>query len=118
MKLEEKIIGKTISYMKLEDDVLSIGFSDNTRIQIYDDGQSCCEARYITTEDNLDYFIGANLVKIEERKAAPIEESEYGDVHEIVFVDITTTHGVVQLCSHNEHNGYYGGFDLVVKELE
>ena len=38
--------------------------------------------------------------------------AEYGDDHEVAFLGIYTTKGVIVCQTHNEHNGYYGGFSL------
>lgn len=106
-------VGKTIAAATLSDDALRLVFTDGSAIELYDDGQSCCEARYLRTDDNLTRIIGATLVSVEVRAAA---DGEYGgeDVgaHEICFLDVQTSNGLVQICAHNEHNGYYGGFSM------
>lgn len=102
-------LNKTIAAMSLgEDDALHLTMDDGTRICIYDGGQSCCESRYMRTDDNLSNFIGAKLLDAELKPAANLP-AEYGE-HEIAFLDIKTDKGVFQLVTHNEHNGYYGGF--------
>lgn len=102
-------LGKTISGLRLgEDDALHFEFSDGTKIKLSDDGQSCCELRYMRTDDDLAAFIGA-VLEDAEIKDAPDAEDEYG-THEVQFLEVKTSKGVFTMASHNEHNGYYGGF--------
>lgn len=108
--------GKTIVSAELKDERLLIGFDDGKKIHIYDDGQSCCESRYITTDDDLSSLVGGKLVNIE-AKDGPEIQGEWGESHEQVFVEVRTDKAFVTLCNHNEHNGYYGGFCLTIKEV-
>lgn len=101
-------IGKTIARVWLEDETLKFEFSDGTKMNVWDGGQSCCESRYMVTADDLSEYAGAILMDME-LKDAPEVEDEYGS-HEVQFLDVKTDKGVFQMASHNEHNGYYGGF--------
>jgi len=107
-------LGKTITGLRLdtETNYLHFEFSDGSKIYFSDDGQSCCEHRYMRTDDDLSAFIGAKLLGAEIKDAPNIECR--GDEHEVQFLDITTDKGVFQMASHNEHNGYYGGFAIRV----
>ena len=42
-------------------------------------------------------------------------EEEY-ETHEVQFLEIKTSKGIFTMSTHNEHNGYYGGFAIVVSE--
>lgn len=106
-------LGKPIASLTLDDDKLHFAFTDGTGLVLFDEGQSCCESRYMRTDDDLSRAVGATLVKLERRDAPSIED-EYGE-HEVQFLDITTSAGVLQMASHNEHNGYYGGFWIVAR---
>lgn len=107
-------IGKTIRDVRLDDeDSLRFEFEDGSRIRVFDDGQSCCEIRYMRTDDDLSSFVGAKLLG-GALKDAPPETGEYGDEHEVAFLEIQTDRGVFTMASHNEHNGYYGGFAIRV----
>ena len=117
-------LGKRITGATLSDDTLALRFEDGSGIGFFedgsgigffDDGQSCCEARYLKTDDDLTRIIGATLVSAELRDA-PNLPLEWGD-HEVQFLDVQTSAGLVQVCAHNEHNGYYGGFSIRVKPL-
>jgi len=102
-------MGKTITALSLTDDQLRFEFEDGSRLRLWDSGQSCCESRYMQTDDDLPYYIGAKFVGAEVRDGGSTE-GEYGDTHEIQFLVVTTDRGTFSMASHNEHNGYYGGF--------
>lgn len=95
-----------------EDGAIVLDFFGGSRLVIWDNGRSCCESRYITTDDFLEGVRGKNLVKIEIKDTTSTEGS-YGDEHEIQFLEIAFSDGdTLTFCTHNEHNGYYGGFYL------
>ena len=106
-------LNKTIKSLSLSDNSLHFTFDDGTNLTIWDNGQSCCETRYIVCDDDLKQFIGAKLIGAE-IKDAPNISAQYEE-HEIQFLDIKTSLGVFQCASHNEHNGYYGGFSIECK---
>jgi hypothetical protein len=108
-------IGKTIARASLTDDQLCLSFTDGTGIRFYDDGQSCCESRYMVVDDSLSEYQGA-IFHGAELKQAPNQQDEYGD-HEVQFLEIKTSKGAITAASHNEHNGYYGGFNVVVRSM-
>ena len=113
----EEYYGRTVADAKLDDNRLKLRFTDGTRVDLWDNGQSCCENRYMTTDDDLKSLIGGRLTRIEAKSGGDVD---YGheDVHETVFVEIGTDKAFVTLCNHNEHNGYYGGFALTLTEPE
>jgi hypothetical protein len=102
-------IDKQISSLKIEDNELYFEFIDGFKFKIYDDGQSCCEERFMRTDDDLDYYIGSKLMGGELKNTST---DEYGEVHEIQFLEIITDKGSFTVSNHNIHNGYYGGFAL------
>lgn len=105
-------LGKTIGAATLDDDdILRIRFTDGTTLALRDDGQGCCEYRYMRTDDDLSAFAGARFTG-GEIKDAPDQDDGQGDVHEVQFLEIQTDRGVFTMASHNEHNGYYGGFSI------
>ena len=107
--------GKRITGLRLDPDMncLLFWFEDGTRLRIFDDGQSCCENRYMRTDDKLDDYVGAIFEGIELRDAPPIAADGYRGEHEVQFLAIRTSSGQFVMSNHNEHNGYYGGFSLV-----
>jgi len=100
-------VGKPVTALSVTGSDLNIDFAD-ARLRIFDDGQSCCESRYMVCDDDLTAYIGAQLmdVTIED---APDMPDEYG-VHQVQFLHVKTSAGSFTVSSHNEHNGYYGGF--------
>jgi len=111
----DKYYGREIATAVMDDERLKIGFTDGVTIHIWDNGQSCCESRYMRTDDDLSALVGGKLVRIE-AKPGPDEEDEYGDMHEQVFVEVATDKGFITIANHNEHNGYYGGFGSTITE--
>lgn len=111
-------MGKIITEMKLDESTnpqsFIIKFEDGSSIKLTDEGQSCCEQRYMSIDgDDLSYFAGATLTGID-LKDAPNQEEEY----EVQFLEIQTSKGVATVSSHNEHNGYYGGFCIRISKGE
>lgn len=88
-------------------------------------GQCCCEHwGYMTSDDNLPFYIGAELLSVKAtdtalNKAKVDEEAPYGfDCGGIQFVDFETDKGTFQLAVYNAHNGYYGHTVRLVKDGE
>lgn len=105
--------GQKIMAAEISGDRLNLALSGGKRIAIWDNGQSCCEHRYMTTDDDVKTLVGSTLIRIE-AKDAP--DGEGGEVHECVFVEVATEKGFITLVNHNEHNGFYGGFGLTISE--
>jgi hypothetical protein len=106
-------LNKTIERVWLdeENNKLIFLFDDKTKLIMWDDGQSCCESRYMRTDDDLKEFSGSKLLDFE-LKNGPEVNGEYSECHEIQFLDVKTDKGIFQMANHNEHNGYYGGFSI------
>ena len=119
---------KTIVQAELVDNALCLQFEDGRTIKIFDDGQSCCEHRYMRTDDQVSDLVGRKLRSLELKKAPNVpypqseEEDDYyydtGECHEVQFLEVGTDMNSVVFSNHNEHNGYYGGFALRVEEVE
>lgn len=76
-----------------------------------DDAQSCYKTRYMRTDDCLVDFVGSKFLGLEIKDAPDVEpDYPHEDVHEVQFLEIKTSKGCFTMSSHNEHNGYYGGF--------
>lgn len=84
--------------------------SDTIKIGICN-SQQCCESwGYLSSEDNLEKFIGSNLNDILVVDNAlkvyqPFREISENDA---IFVNLLTNRGTLQFVVYNEHNGYYG----------
>ncbi len=105
--------GKEIGALEIKDNALCFTFTDETRLRLRDDGQSCCEVRYMRTDDPLSDFVGGTLMDAEVR-SAPNEPDAWGE-HEVQFLVVTTSKGVFTIANHNEHNGYYGGICVIAE---
>lgn len=106
-------INRKIASLAIADDVLTVRFEGGGGYRFKDDGQSCCESRYMRSDDKPEDFVGATFMGAE-IAPAPDGESEYGEPHDIEFLRILTDRGPFVASNHNEHNGYYGGFCIHV----
>lgn len=106
-------------------DGYKIETEDHVFCVLIDNGQSCCESwGYLTSEDDLNYYIGSELIEVKLTDLAlnktVVEKSGYydGDCGGIQFVDFVTSNGTFQLAVYNSHNGYYGHGIVVAKDNE
>jgi len=105
---------KKIAAIQVKDDVLALTFTDKSVLRLRDDGQSCCESRYMVCDDKLDKFVGGKLMDISLEDAPdPPKKSEWEEAHEAQFLHVKTSKGSFTVSNHVEHNGYYGGFWIV-----
>jgi hypothetical protein len=106
--------GRTIAALRIDpegnggDGVLQLEFAGGV-LTIRDAGRSCCESRYMTTDDALAAHVGAVFLGVEVRDGP---ESTDDEPHEQQFLLVNTSAGTFTVVTHNEHNGYYGGFWL------
>lgn len=105
----ESSVGKVITKVSLVDDKLLLELETGDILVLSDSGQSCCESRYLTTDDDLSYYSTAILLDVSVEDG-PTTEVGYGDTHDIQFLHVKTSLGSFTVETHNEHNGYYGGF--------
>lgn len=102
---------------KSNDSSLMLTFADGVTVRLSDEGQSCCEMRYMTCDDDVSDLVGGLLVLIESTEGDE-KGTEYGEVHESAFVKVITNKSAITLATHVEHNGYYGGFALRIRETK
>jgi len=123
VKTWKRAEGKKIKALRLdpasnkENGALVFTMEDGYQFEIIDNGQTCCESRYMTTDDDLSAHEGATLLDAEVREGNESEDEHY-EVHEIDFLVVTTSAGQFAVETHNEHNGYYGGFDVRCRTME
>lgn len=82
------------------------------------EGQSCCECYgYITSEDDLSSYIGAELIDVVITDKLLVS-TNLSAVHQgdTMFVTIETNKGSFQFVAYNDHNGYYGHEAIVISE--
>ncbi|MDC6673798.1 hypothetical protein OEZ80_25875, partial [Leclercia adecarboxylata] len=94
--------------------VIKTGPYGGNWLVIRDDGQSCCESRYMSTDDDLSSFVGATFLGCEIEDGP--HEADDPD-HETQFLIVSTSLGKFTVVNHNEHNGYYGGFSIRFEEM-
>lgn len=109
-------LNKKILNLEIIDNSLAFSFEDNSKTKFFDNGQTCCEYRYMHTDDNLQDFIGAVFNSVEIREG-PEENGEYGESKESEFMIVNTSKGQFTIVNYNEHNGYYGGFSLTCADI-
>jgi hypothetical protein len=118
----EKFFGLEISHIEINaEDHFCIHFASRYEfstqgIRLVDNIELCCESRYFRTDDNLNDFVGSKFMGIALKNTYEGSEQDFY-THDIQFFEIITSTGVITLASHNEHNGYYGGFNIEVFEL-
>ena len=108
-------VNQEIKALYMKDDALVFEFNDGYKMKLADEGQSCCEHRYMMTDDKLEDFIGSILLDAEIKDGPEIERE--WDVHEQQFLIVSTDKGEFTMVTHNEHNGYYGGFWIQASEV-
>lgn len=101
---------KEIKDLGIVDNALLFTFADDSKMKLFDDGQSCCESRHMNTDDDLSYYIGAALQGAEVREGPNKDEDDWGEVVESEFLIVSTSKGQLTVVNYNAHNGYYGGF--------
>lgn len=89
------------------------------KLIIDNDGQCCERWGYFMSEDDFSEFIGSEIIDIsitdtalntekwERAKNPDNDDYESNDI-QVMFVNISTTNGILQFTAYNEHNGYYG----------
>lgn len=94
------------------DGALRFVLEGGQRFCIRDEGRSCCEHRYMHTDDDLGAFVGATFEGVEVVDG-PEETDQYGEPKESAFLKVRTSAGGFTVVTYNKHNGYYGGFWIV-----
>lgn len=77
--------------------------------------QQCCESwGYFVTNDNPEYYIGAELYDIKIVDEI-LNKEKLVNIYDgsICFVDFETSKGILQITLYNEHNGYYSHYACV-----
>lgn len=92
---------------------------------LIENGQCCCESwGYLSTNDNIQDFIGKEISKISltdtnlsNKELEEIKYLDYAWEGGIQFVTFYMTDGeVLQLAVYNGHNGYYGHSILIAED--
>jgi hypothetical protein len=108
--------GVRLGNARFADDTLFLVFEDGRQYSIRDARQHCCENRYAVCDDDLSSVTGRKIVLCETRGVDG--PGQGGEKHEIEFFVLQLDDGsAITLATHNEHNGYYGGFNVVVNAV-
>lgn len=111
----ENYKGLTVQNARMGEDCLIINFTNGSSIQISDEGQTCCEYRYMSTDDNPKDLIGGQFISAEIDRYNNFED-DWGE-NEQAFLRVASTKGAITVVTHNRHNGYYGGFCINIKNI-
>lgn len=90
---------------------LSICFADSEDVLFIKDLDDRLSNRYMVCCDDLEHFFGAEFRSAEVRLGPTVTEPLEG-VNESEFLIINTSLGQITCVNYNEHNGYYGGFEV------
>lgn len=103
-------LGKTIKLIQVEPN-LTIYFTDDVMLTMWDDNWQCCEKRWLHSDDNPADLVGATLMDIQMEEGVDDE----GEVHivESQFIRILTDKAPFVVTAYNQHTGAYAG--IVVK---
>jgi hypothetical protein len=88
--------------------------TDKQTIQVGISSEQCCCESFgcLITNDDIKDFIGSKIRAISLTDTAlnnkKIEELEYLDAGNAMFINIETSNGLLQFVAYNAHNGYYG----------
>lgn len=120
--LVEASLGKTIANVWVDKgrNSLKLFFGDGSAIELLDAGQTCCEERYMHTDDKLQDFCGSTLQDIDVWNGQDEwfeDDNGHEQVRESQFLVVTTSVGQFTVVNYNEHEGYYDGFKLIACEV-
>lgn len=105
------------------------GYKIETTVQtilfLINNGQSCCEEwGSMISEDNLEDFIGSNLLSIENVEDAEgdikkyfIEDFYNDQPSDSILINVNTSNGTLQFALYNDHNGCYG-HDYIIRSVQ
>ncbi len=94
---------------------LNLGVTNGYTLSLWDAGQSCCETRGISTDDDLNDLIGTRLVSLEVTEVKYKGDRDDCDCEDSAFMKLQSTRSCLTFVNYVHHNGYYGGWDLVVE---
>jgi len=103
-----EIIEKIEEFCTRDDEGYRIVTNQQEILFLISNDQNCCERwGYLTTPDNIEEFVGANLLGIDQiDENYNVLENIIGYAN-IAFINVRTSVGLLQLVAYNSHNGYY-----------
>ena len=112
----DKYYGQKILSASLDEEGLTLSLGNGKIIMLWDDQPICSERRYMSSDDDIQSLVGSTLTRVEARESPT--DYDVWEVHETCFLEVGMNHGFITLVNHNEHNGYYGGFNVAIEEKE
>ena len=109
-----KALGQTIREISCDYQTLTMRFENGHGFTITDNGQSCCENRYMVCDDDTRSYAGARLLGME-LADGPRVLDEWLDPQEVQFLRIHTSRGTIVVSNYNE--GRYSGFCIELKAI-
>ena len=106
-----KEIIKSIAEVNDDWEGFEVGTSTRTIRVCISNNQCCCESwGHLSSDDDLQQFVGAELIGVATVDTAMNKKTDPGDLDEgdVSFVDFETDRGKFQLAVYDCHNGYYG----------
>lgn len=104
--------GTIIRVIDYRDDIIYIQ-TDDWRYSLFMD-HDCCETRYFECADDLSEYTNSTILAAY-LSLSTLVTATGDDTHEVAFLRIMTTVGELTFSAHNEHNGYYSGFSLIIE---
>ena len=107
--------GYNIQSAELQAHTVRLSFEGGHLVVLQDVADYCCERRYAHSDDDFRELEGRPLVSVD-LKDGPDTEGPYAGYKECAFLEITAGSAgdmrTVTVACYNEHNGYYGGFEI------
>jgi hypothetical protein len=106
-KVIEKVM---LAYDHESRESIIIIFTDGTALNLFDDGQQCCEKRWLASDDKSEDVAGGVLMDVQMEEGVDDEGSE--DILQSQFIRIITDKAPYVVTAYNKHNGSYDGITV------
>lgn len=114
--MNNKLIGKTIQQVLIDEEKYVLVFKTNDGDYIYATYGDCCNDVWFNHIDGVDALIGGTVIDVDQSSWEEAEATrDYCD--EIAFWTIKTNKGYSKIEVRNSHNGYYGGYVCEIEEV-
>lgn len=114
----EELFNKEIEEVHCDEQSLIFKFKDGSQYEIEDHAQSCCEHRYMNTDDCLSEFKDSKFISAKIEDGPSVDIKDDWNEKDSQFLIVTTSKGQFTVVNYNEHNGYYGGFCVELRKIK
>jgi hypothetical protein len=104
---------KVITGITVKDTFVELRFDD--RRIVFDSEHRCCEHRYFKTDDDPYEYLGYRYLNFTVEHGPETKDPKQDMYTASGFLRIHTTRGVFVVQAYNNHNGYYGGINVVLR---